>query len=505
MIRKIRISHIVYLTLILLVPYDSYALRISEVVSNPEGAGTDNDWIEVYNDQNDDFVIDSFTRLFIERIGTNHRINSWRGGDTISSGEVFIIANNPQDFIDEYSSYSGKVFDSSINLSQRNGDTIYIKDNVSRGEQGTRITPKVSFEESDDGVSFHIDEEGDVKTGSHTPGDLDFSPSISQNDEDSSSSNGSTSGSSSSSSSSGSSGGGSSNLNTGNRRTSPVYKSGEIVSTTDYAIAGVEKEFYVQTIDTEGNKMSLRRYMWNLGDGSMDDDSRIKHFYPEPGEYIVTAVRRSGSRELIFNKKIDVLSPDIELFVKEGGIEIKNNHNFLIDISNWRLSNMGKTFSFPALSFLSAGGTIFISDSKIGFPLRNELILISTRNKIVSQLHNLKPTARIVNTPIITKSTPIITKSTLIKKEIIKDDDTEEEISVFKDNSSSSQDRSIDLSQQETGKGLSFWTFVLLGLVFISILPVFLRKYALLNKKKSEKEKNDNEIKKLGDSIFLDD
>ena len=498
MIRKIRNRHIVYLALILLTPYNVSALRISEVVSNPSGAGTDTDWIEVYNDQNDDFIIESSTRFFIERIGTNHRISSWRGGDTISQGEVFIIANNPQHFIDEYSSYNGKVFDSSINLSQRNGDTIYIKEGVGRGDQGTRITQRVSFGESDDGVAFHIDEDGVIKVGNPTPGDLDFSPSISQNDEKSSSSSGSTSGSSSSTSSSGGSGS-SGNANNGDSRTSPVYKSGEIVSTTDYAIAGVEKEFYVQTINTEGNKMPLRRYMWNLGDGSMDDGSRIKHFYPEPGEYVVTAIRGNGSRELIFNKNIDVLSPDIELFVKTGGVEIKNNHNFLIDISGWRLSNMGKTFTFPELSFLSAGGTIFISDSKIGFPLRNELILLSTKNKIVSQLHNLKPMARIVNTPIITKSTPI-------KREIIKEkDDNEDEISVFKDNFASPQDRAIDLSQQETGRGLSFWTFVLLGLVFISILPVFMRKYALLNKKKSEKEKNNNEIKKLGDSIFLDD
>ncbi|MCK4732451.1 MAG: PD40 domain-containing protein, partial [Methanophagales archaeon] len=98
-------------------------ININEIMYNPPGADTDNEWLELYN--NDTTDIDITGWRFYEA-GTNHSLTLIQGGMIIPAGGYAIIADNATTFLDEYQECNCTVIDSAFSLNN-SGEYIALK------------------------------------------------------------------------------------------------------------------------------------------------------------------------------------------------------------------------------------------------------------------------------------------------------------------------------------------------------------------------------------------
>jgi DNA/RNA endonuclease YhcR with UshA esterase domain len=78
------------------------------------GSDDDQEWVEVYNDSTQDFIIDESWRFFD---GANHLVSLFQGDNIFSSGEALVIVSDPDNFLLNYPDYQGGILDSVLSLS----------------------------------------------------------------------------------------------------------------------------------------------------------------------------------------------------------------------------------------------------------------------------------------------------------------------------------------------------------------------------------------------------
>ena len=113
------------ITLLISLPLISHAnIIINEIMYDLPEPGVDegHEWIEVRNDGPARTL--SSHRLFED--GTSHGIAHIQGGDIMLTGEYAVIADDSSQFLIDYPSYSGRLFDSSWNSLSNDGETISI-------------------------------------------------------------------------------------------------------------------------------------------------------------------------------------------------------------------------------------------------------------------------------------------------------------------------------------------------------------------------------------------
>lgn len=98
------------------------ALRINELMYNPEGTDTGREWIELYNDNSHTVDLTTY-RLYENEV--NHIIASYFGS-SISPGEYAILTSNPESFLLDYPDYSGVLVQTAFSLSNT-GELIAVK------------------------------------------------------------------------------------------------------------------------------------------------------------------------------------------------------------------------------------------------------------------------------------------------------------------------------------------------------------------------------------------
>lgn len=91
----------------------THALVVTEIMYDPAGTDTGQEWIEVYNDTQDNVQLSSW-KLF--EANTNHSISTSLGDGSISPGEYAIVAVSGVATLSGYPSYTGDVYDSSFSL-----------------------------------------------------------------------------------------------------------------------------------------------------------------------------------------------------------------------------------------------------------------------------------------------------------------------------------------------------------------------------------------------------
>jgi hypothetical protein len=106
------------------VPPPVAKIIINEIMYNPPGPDTDNEWVEIYN--NDTFDCDISDWDFFES-GTNHRLTLQQGSMTIPTGSYAIIADNATNFLINHPGFNGTTIRSSFSLSN-DGEYIALKD-----------------------------------------------------------------------------------------------------------------------------------------------------------------------------------------------------------------------------------------------------------------------------------------------------------------------------------------------------------------------------------------
>lgn len=109
-------QHVVY------TPPPLYTLRINEIMYNPTGNDTDQEWIEIQNNSSSTITLDSPPWKLREG-ETNHTISPYQGGNSITSGLYAILASDGQKFITDHATVSAPIFTTSFSLNN-SGETL---------------------------------------------------------------------------------------------------------------------------------------------------------------------------------------------------------------------------------------------------------------------------------------------------------------------------------------------------------------------------------------------
>lgn len=103
----------------------NYPFLISEIMHNPQGNDSDREWIEVVNVSNNSFNVFGGRNGWRINDGSNHLFENI--SLTLNPGEVLIIAQDKNKFLQEYPNFRGKIIQANFSLKNKSG-TIQIYD-----------------------------------------------------------------------------------------------------------------------------------------------------------------------------------------------------------------------------------------------------------------------------------------------------------------------------------------------------------------------------------------
>lgn len=122
----ITIISIIFFTLLILInTAQATNLIFTEIMYDPEGADTDQEWIEVFNISTSSIEISADWRF---NDGSNHLLNLYQGNNQITSSSFFIITADAQVFLNNYQDFNQTIFESSLSLNNST-DTIQLANN----------------------------------------------------------------------------------------------------------------------------------------------------------------------------------------------------------------------------------------------------------------------------------------------------------------------------------------------------------------------------------------
>ncbi len=369
----------------------SAEVSINEIMYDLDGA--DIDWVEIYNPDNTDVDLQTL-KLFINNVGSNHSIEKYSGSQTLHQGEYGIIVPTASvsSFVSKWGS-DGNLFTSSFSLSNANG-TI----EINNGDKFS-VVSSVSYYSSQ-GASGSGDSlqfiNGSWISATPTPGENNQAENASQSSNN--------------------------NENTSNTKAEPETKSPTILSikakilTNTLAFAGQPFEIKTNVFGYSDENVLLGRASWNFGDGvsfeQINNFEKFLHTYYYPGEYVVFLDYFSFPSSKIpdaSNKIIIKVVPATVSISKVGNekdffVELSNDTNYEIDLSNWILSSFNKNFILPKNTIILAKKKIILSSKITQFSIydKNNLQLLNPQGEIV--FNYSAPFAKIASAKTINKS-----------------------------------------------------------------------------------------------------
>lgn len=322
------------------------ALTVNEVMSNPAGDDSGREWIEIYNEG--DAAIDLSGMAVSIKGGSFAGTVSLQGGTIVEKGGYAIIGSTVSGatkFSQDYPSFAGPLFRSSISLVNTGATSIEIK----VGSMTFGIPSYVAAKENH--TLSYIG--GAYVTGVPTPG--------SENKVADSETNTATD-----------------NATTTNTQVTLPQMSPPTADIILYmpdekiAVAGAESEFSVFALTRAGKNIENLSYSWTFGDGGQSAGSSTKYRYVYTGRYVAFAEALNGSVYGKGRMSVRVVAPDIQI-VKIGTgkygayVDISNPNSYELDLSQWTLSIDGAGFPFPKNTTLLPGNTTRFSGSAMGF------------------------------------------------------------------------------------------------------------------------------------------
>ena len=353
-------------------------LVIDEIMYDPEGADTDREWIEVYNDS--DTAIDLSTYKFFEA-DTNHSLIS-AGDDNLPAKGYALIVADYSAFKADWPGNSSTVYDSSFSLSNT-GEELALKDD------SLNIIDRYTYNSDSggggDGASLQL-VDGTWSGSVPTPGGANqVSPvSLVENDDNSGDDSvGSVNSPSDSSKSSASK-----KVNTSGNKIKAII--------TIPKIAFIGTPFEIEGVAFNNNvRIRYGRYFWNFGDGNSKEDKNAEHFpyqYSYEGDYVISLdyYMKRSSKTPDATAKIAVKVVPASVIISKVGtredffIELFNNTNYEMDISGWMLASLNETFTMPRNSNILSKKKIILSPKITNFTVldKDTLKLITSQNSI---------------------------------------------------------------------------------------------------------------------------
>jgi len=164
------------------------------------------------------------------------------------------------------------------------------------------------------------------------------------------------------------------------------------------AYIGIPFSLEGEVFGTKGEAIHSGRYYWNFGDGDSREDmvldaDSFEHTYFYPGDYSVVlehypnffADVPDATEKLV----IKVIVPKVSISSvgdeKDFFVELFNNSNYAVDLSNWFLLSGQKSFLIPHGTMLEANRKMIIPSqiSHFSFEDKNNLKLINSEGSMI--------------------------------------------------------------------------------------------------------------------------
>jgi len=439
------------------IPIVSFAgVIITEIMYDPDGNDTGREWVEIYNNGDEDIDI---TNWRFEEADTNHKLKLFSGDGIISAGGYGVIADNPEMFLGDFPIFSGVLFDSSFSLRQQNqiGEMISLKDAelnifdtviydplIGGGNDGNSLqlsggvwiaaiptpgAPSLGVQEEDAPEEIPLDAQSAVSSGGNAVWIIDENE-ISV------------------------------------RATAPKT-----------LVAGAPGEFRGVAYGFSGEQLEKAKYAWAFGDGAYEFGQSIFHTYKHPGSYVVFLSAESGKyfaadRITLAVGEANIIISDARAG-KNGFIELTNKSNTEIDLSGWIIFVGTEKRILPK-------NTILLQNSSVKFSFQTLGLEIDS----ITQTSIYYPGGFLAYSyePVLQTKDDFIHKDTIavkppdipifsVKKEILEDGKTEQKTKEFFQATSSSASVLYSSSDTENAGEISIgiWLFGALSLSFLGL------------------------------------
>jgi len=341
----------VFISYFFLVPiFVNAQIVITEIMYDAEGSDTGKEWIEIFND-GDQTVNLSGWKLFEADI--NHKINpeEEEGGSLdLPSNSFGIIVNSVDKFRENYSSFSGIIFDSAYSLSNT-GETLIIRDGDLSDVDN--VTYSSDWGANGDGYSLQIIE-NDWVSANPTIGSANSSVSedfdIEEDDD--------------------------------NTDSEDIIESSFFEEKQIYANAGKDKNVIVGAdsmfsglaFGFEDEVLKNSRYIWSFGDGNSGEGKNVLHNYSYPGEYVVVLNISSGEysasdRIIVKALPVDIIISEVD--IENNFIELYNKSEHELNLSWWRIKSGNEFFTLPRDTIILSNRKVKFSPQTIGLNINN--------------------------------------------------------------------------------------------------------------------------------------
>lgn len=372
------------------------AIEIGEIMYNPEGADTNREWVEIYNNGSS---VDIGSWYFHENgryhglypegfsdLGSGERalivkdiasarselgsgINFIKSSFSLSNiGETLIIADTDKLNVDSYT-YN------SVNGGNGDGNSLqYVNSSWFSGTPTPGSVNSIGGSNDNSSNTDSNDNEGDEGGDTEILFDLYYVPKLGISD--------------------------------------------VIIAKTDFNISG-------DVTRVKGNK-KIREidgyYYVNFGDGNtMEFDERfeINYKYMNPGNYILVfeyytsrfVFEHGEEPDALLKRNISVIGNSIEILEvnSSNGVTLKNSTGSTIDLDSWEIVLGGEKYIFPRYSYIVSGKEISILPSTLGFSpspsSSNKVQLLSNAKELVSTFPSVERKKYVANTVVASKNT----------------------------------------------------------------------------------------------------
>lgn len=452
---------------------------INEVAWKGMSAGSTHEWLELYNDSNDEVDISNWTI----KDNTN-QLNILIPGNTIINSKSYFVVKRTTSTVSPYDisvSFNGGLSDSGekIILQNSSSSNIHVLDFLS-GWPNSEMTSEQTMQWN--GNTW--------LTGLPTPKSVN---QILENIEEE-------------------------NTNTQNENTT-VPAIGGITSSAstvtqlkkktelkiiskNSGFVGIPVEFEARLEGVESQNM-YAKYIWNFGDGdSMEidgfDNKKFSHTYYYPGDYLVNIEYFTNSYQANpdYVSKINLKIVPTTVVISSVGtesdffIELKNNSSLDIDISNWVLLGNNKIFTLPKSTNLLSMKKIILPPRVTNFNHgdKNFLELLDKNGTLIFSYKNILNQPKITTAKTPRKITPLNTENISLSERIGETFVSENEFTDinFENEYLSSAVILSDDKNREKNNFLYIFLFIFL-IIFATLSVYFLRR----NRKEAEDEEFD--------------
>lgn len=368
-----------------------HSQQISEIMYDPAGSDTGNEWIEIFNNTTSSIDLTNY-KLF--ESNTNHGISASSlyvnpSGNALSVGEYAIIVDNPVTFLSNHVGFSGKLFDSSFSLIN-SGEELTLKTSTLSSVSGVIYISQADANNTG-GTLNYIDNLWKVYKESPSASST-LEMVINSNTNSGTNNNSSTTNSTTTNSTNTSS----SNIITNNYITytgsgSNRYVLGDLKLLTAREIdtvVGAETEFFVKNIDSRNNLVIANVY-WSFGDGSEGIGTSTRHRYQNVGVYnafIESEVSNSYGVDRIVVK---VENPNIEISeVTDNYVEIFNKGDVELNIGRFVIASDQGFYQLSRMFLIEANSKVKVDGRVMGFSKLTNVKLMSAYNTLITKYEN---------------------------------------------------------------------------------------------------------------------